>query len=120
MYRQIFFTPKRVLPIASHAIACKYPPNETEDAMAYNDDTDRHCPHCGGKRFFSDTHTHDYGYTARSNTRCWDCAPAVEPDAPRKSDDDLVAEATERMIAARGITKDEYYAERAEEMGWLV
>ena len=88
--------------------------------MQHRDDTDRFCPHCHGKRFFLDTSTHDYGYTARSLTRCTYCAPAVEPETPRKFDDDLVAEATERMCAARGITKDEYYAERAAEMGWAV
>lgn len=80
--------------------------------MAYNDDTDRHCPHCGGKRFFSDTHTHDYGYTARSNTRCWDCAPAVEPDViPDK--DALVDAALARM----GMTSTEWSAALFAEFG---
>lgn len=78
--------------------------------MPYHDDTDRYCPHCGGKRFFTDTHTHDYGYSARSVTRCWDCAPAVEPDAPHQSVDDLRDAAMARMLSAMGVTRDEYHA----------
>lgn len=80
--------------------------------MAYNDDTDRHCPHCGGKRFFSDTHTHDYGYTARSNTRCWDCAPAVEPDViPDKG------ALMDAALARMGMTSTEWSAALFAEFG---
>ncbi|MCA3274510.1 MAG: hypothetical protein ING26_03205 [Roseomonas sp.] len=78
-----------------------------------------YCHCCKNERSHSDTSSHEYGYSARSTTRCVFCW-IPEAETPRKSDDDLVAEATERMIAARGITKDEYYAERAEEMGWRV
>lgn len=78
--------------------------------MPYQDDTDRYCPHCHGKRFFTDTHTHDYGYSARSVTRCWDCAPAVEPDAPHQLVDDLRDAAMARMLVSMGMTRDEYHA----------
>ena len=78
--------------------------------MPYHDDTDRYCQHCGGKRFFMDTHISDYGYTARSVTRCWDCAPAVETDAPHQSVDDLRDAAMARMLSAMGMTRDEYHA----------
>ena len=56
--------------------------------MPHTDDTDRFCPVCRGARFFIDTSTHDYGYTATSRTPCWAChvpsgtpEPIIGPDA---------------------------------------
>jgi hypothetical protein len=81
--------------------------------MAYNEDADRYCPHCGGKRFITDTHTHDYGYSARSVSRCWDCAPAVEPEAPYVGPDALMDAALARM----GMTSSEWSAALFAEFG---
>ena len=78
--------------------------------MQHRDDTDRFCPHCQGKRFFLDTSTHDYGYTAKSLTPCLYCAPAVQADAPHQSVDDLRDAAMARMLVSMGMTRDEYHA----------
>lgn len=89
--------------------------------MPHNDDTDRYCPRCHGRRFFFDTSRDSYAPGATSLTRCdvcWVPETPEAPEAPRKSDDELVAEATDRLIAQWGITKAEYYTVRAELAGW--
>ena len=79
--------------------------------MPYHDDTDRYCPHCHGKRFFTDTHTHDYGYTARSLTRCTYCAPAIEPEAPHVGPDALMDAALARLAANAGMGVADFRAQ---------
>lgn len=72
--------------------------------MPYRDDTDRHCPHCHGKRLFIDDHPGQ-----PSVTWCI-CVPrdAAPDDIPSK--DALMDAAIASLAAAEGMTATAYRA----------
>ena len=73
--------------------------------MRYRDDTDRACPHCDGKRKFTDNHPGRPSVT-------W-CICVVHDDEPERfpSKDALMDEAMATMAAAAGVTLQEYRAQ---------
>jgi hypothetical protein len=88
-----------------------YLANTGETHMPHNDDTDRFCPVCHGRRFLTDTHTSDYSYSAHTLTPCWSChVPSAAVTAPYIGPDDLMDAAVARLAAAAGLGAAEFRA----------
>lgn len=73
--------------------------------MPYTDDTDRHCPHCHGRRKFTDSHPGQ-----PSVTWCI-CVTHGAPEAAQPGPDALMDEAVARLAAAAGVTAQAYRAQ---------
>ena len=78
--------------------------------MPHNDDTDRFCGVCHGKRYLPDTSAHDYGYSARSRTPCWACYVPAAPE-PAPLGPDALLDAAFPNAAARDAWNAERFAE---------
>ncbi len=81
--------------------------------MPYQDDTDRFCPVCKGRRKLRDTSTHDYGYSAYGSTPCWACyVPAAPEAAPLGPDALMDAALGDARAAWDAMTFAEYHGGR--------
>jgi hypothetical protein len=78
--------------------------------MPHNDDTDRFCGVCHGKRHLPDMSAHDYAYSARSTTPCWACYVPAQPEAAQLGPDALMDLAIAKLAAAAAMTPAEYRA----------
>lgn len=78
--------------------------------MAYIEDHDKFCTVCHGSRVLPDTSRDKYGYSARSYSKCWACAPAVTETVTLGPD-----AAIDAALAQMGMTRAQWSEDRFKE-----